>query len=186
MIAGIIAFIFVFPLSLYLTANEETKQRWAEETVAEDQKQQAELEKQTRVITSAQDARAQDIEPSKLKRGFGTGAVEELYYNKAEMLLTEYVSDYKGKDKSGKTMRDTLIDFSDCNSKSEFKVEIDEWNDKIIKIRLNSDWAESLNCGSNWYLDFNYDPRSDRLTYEPEQTFVELAESVMNYLDINP
>jgi len=179
LIIGIIGF-FVIGFTIVGTVDEETKAQWAKE--GEERKQQ---ELQQQIEERRVPTRAQDIEPSKLKSGFGTSDIEETYYNNAENLLTEYVLAYKGQDKSGKTMKDALIDFSDCNSKSEFSGEIEKWNNEKIKIRLTNDWV-NLNCGSNWYLDFNYDPHSDRLYYVNEQTFVEIAKSTMFYLDQNP
>jgi len=176
---GIIVF-FVIGFTIAGTANEETKAQWAKER---EEREQQEL--QQRIEERKVPTRAQDREPSKLKSGFGTSDIEETYYKNAENLLTEYVLAYTGQDKSGKTMKDALIDLSDCNSKSEFTGEIEKWNNEKIEIRLTNDWVNN-NCSYLWYLDFNYDPHSDRLYYVNESTYEEIAKSIMNYLDQNP
>jgi len=166
-------------ISLALETDEEREER--EQRSIE--KKQQELQKQ--IEENKLPTKASDIDPSKLKWALiQTNDKDIEYFDNAEKILTEYVLEYKGKDKSGKTMKEDIMELAGCPPElTDFDGEIMEWDDKKIEITINN---EIITCEKYFDLDFIYTPSSDSLDYDREGGWVELTASIMNYLDINP
>jgi len=174
-IVGLFVALFVAAgISLALETDDEREER--EQRSIE--KKQQELQKQ--IEENKLPTKASDIDPSKLKWALiQTNDKDIEYFDNAEKILTEYVLEYKGKDKSGKTMKEDIMELAGCPPElTDFDGEIMEWDDKKIEITINN---EIITCEKYFDLDFIYTPSSDSLDYDREGGWVELTASIMNY-----
>ncbi len=88
--------IFTLQIVNYQTASDEQKEQWAAESEEEDREKRGLLLKTAR-----------DIEPSKLSESWGQ------YKINAGNILSKYVLEYQGKDRSGKSLVSQLNDLND-------------------------------------------------------------------------